>query len=282
MAVYAVLSALALAFPHRPDGWALVAAAHAGLLVLALGAGRLRRPADDESGSGGGRGRRLRAVVADWYPLLVVPLLYSELDLLNHAVWGGRFFDDVILGWEQALFGAQPAASFAATVPSRAVSELLHAAYVSYYPIIYLPPLVLYIRGDRVAFHAMLAPLVAAFTLHYLVFVYFPVQGPRYLFPAPGEPMSDGVIYRLTHRILEAGSSRGSAFPSSHIGVAMVQTVASFRFLPRAAPLVLAGTVGLGLGAVYGGFHYAIDMIVGALIGLVLGLGFLALDRRTE
>lgn len=275
VAGYALLSAMALAFPGRPGSWPVLAAGHLALLALALAMGRVRDTA------GGPYGRAIR-VVADWYPLLVIPLLYSELGVLNRAVWGGRYFDPVILAWEQALFGAQPAASFAAAAPHLALSEALHAAYLSYYPIIYLPPLLLYLRGRRDAFAALLRPLVATFLLHYLVFVYFPVQGPRYLFPAPGGTVADGPLYQLTHRILEAGSSQGSAFPSSHIGVAVVQTVAVFRFLPRAAPLVLVATVGLGVGAVYGGFHYAIDMIVGALVGLAIGVASLALDRRSR
>ncbi len=282
VAGYALLSAGALAFPGRPDSWPVLAAGHLALLALALAMGRMRDPAGGPASGGPPDSPYSRAlrVVADWYPLLVIPLLYSELGVLNRAVWGGRYFDPVILAWEQALFGAQPAASFAATAPHLALSEALHAAYLSYYPIIYLPPLVLYLRGRRDAFASLMRPLVATFLLHYLVFVYFPVQGPRYLFPAPGGTVADGPLYQLTHRILEAGSSQGSAFPSSHMGVAVVQTVAAFRFLPRAAPLVLVATVGLGVGAVYGGFHYAIDMIVGALVGLAIGVGSLALDRR--
>lgn len=302
VAAYAVLSGVALAFPHRPDAWPLLAAGHLALLAVALGAGagRWQRGAGRWSltgperggpsgrpyrgpvvgATGGGTRPALLRVLADWYPLVVIPLLYSELDTLNGAVWGGRYFDGVVLGWEQALFGTQPSVTLAAAAPWPALSETLHAAYLSYYPIIYLPPLVLYLRGRRDAFAMLMRPLVAAFVLHYLVFVYFPVQGPRYLFPAPGGAIADGAVYGLTHRILEAGSSRGSAFPSSHIAIAMVQAVAAFRFLPRAAPLVLLATLGLGVGAVYGGFHYAIDMIVGAAAGLAIGLAFLAVDRR--
>lgn len=286
VAAYAALSGVALAFPGRPDSWAVIAVGHLALLALALGVGRLRGREDGPLGgapAGGPPGRPYGSVVRvvmDWYPLLVIPLLYSELDLLNRAVWQGRYFDPVILAWEEALFGGQPAASFAATAPHVALSETLHAAYISYYPMIYLPPLVLYLRGRSDAFAALMRPLVATFLLHYLVFVYFPVQGPRYLFPAPGGAVADGAVYQLTHRILESGSSRGSAFPSSHMAVAVVQTVAAFRFLPRAAPLVLVATAGLGVGAVYGGFHYAIDMIAGTLAGVAIGLGFMWLDRR--
>lgn len=270
VAGYAVLAGVALAFPHRPATWPILAAAHLALFGLAIQVARIR-PWLDRPGT-----RRRIRVLADWYPLLVIPLLYSELDALNTAVWGGRYFDYLILAAEERLFGGQPSATLARSAPWLPLSEALHAAYLSYYPIIYLPPLVLYLRGDREAYRAMLLPLITAFLLHYLVFVYFPVQGPRYIFPAPGGSIAGGPMYGLAHSILDAGSSRGAAFPSSHIAIAAVQTVAAFRFLPRAAPFILVATVGIGVGAVYGGFHYATDMIAGALAGLAVAIPLLA------
>jgi len=290
LAAYAILSGLALFFPYRPSFWPVLVLAHAALVALALNAGRWRAaapgPSDRPVGAApsgalpGRGGHRIAAVLADWYPLIVIPLLYVELDLLNVSVWGGRYFDSVILGWEQAVFGLQPSLTFAAAAPYLLLSELLHASYLSYYAIIYVPPLVLYLRGDREAFLALLRPLVAGFLLHYLIFVYFPVQGPRFLFPSPGGAIAEGPLYQLTHFILETGSSAGAAFPSSHMAVATIQTIAAFRFLPRAAPIMLVATIGIGLGATYGGYHYAIDMILGAVGGLLIGFAFLAFDRR--
>ncbi|HUG40279.1 MAG TPA: phosphatase PAP2 family protein [Longimicrobiales bacterium] len=274
LAGYALIAGAALAFPHRPGTWPLLAAGHIAVCALALQVARIR-PGLERPGA-----RRWVRVLADWYPLLVIPLLYSELDLLNAAVWDGRYFDATILEIEQWLFGGQPSMTLARSAPWPALSEPLMVAYLSYYPIIYVPPLILYLRGDRPGFRTMLAPLVLAFLLHYLVFIYFPVQGPRYLFPAPGGSVGEGPLFRLAKDILDAGSSRGAAFPSSHMAVAVAQTVAAFRLLPRSGPLLVVATVGLGVGAVYGGFHYATDMIAGTLTGLAVALPFLVLDRR--
>jgi membrane-associated phospholipid phosphatase len=43
----------------------------------------------------------------------------------------------------------------------------------------------------------------------------------------------------------------------------------AFRFLPALAPLLAILSLGLGIGAVYGGFHYATDMVAGLLLGVV-------------
>jgi membrane-associated phospholipid phosphatase len=209
-------------------------------------------------------------VIHDWYPLLIMPLLYEELASLNVAVWQGRYFDPVILGIERFVFGTQPSFALSRALPYLALSEPLHAAYLSYYLIIYGPPLLLYLLGRRGDFRRLVFVLMLTFFVHYLFFVYFPVQGPRYLFPAPGGELARGPVYRAAHALLESGSSRGAAFPSSHVAVAVVQTLLVARFMPRLAPVVGLLAAGLAFGAVYGGFHYATDAIAGLVAGIVL------------
>lgn len=264
---YLLLAGAALFFPHRPASWPLLAAAHLLGAALLLGI----PPFDRLRAAAGGKFPRAARLLGDWYPLLVMPALYSELAALNVAVHGGTYFDTLVIGWEQAIFGGQPSRDFASAAQSTAASELLHFAYLSYYFIIYVPPLLLYARGRRTAFAATLLALMLTFYAHYLFFVYFPVQGPRYLFDTPVVESARGPMWGLAHQVLEAGSSRGAAFPSSHVGVAAAQAVSAFLFLPRlAAALVALLTVGLALGAVYGGFHYATDALAGLLLGVLI------------
>lgn len=271
-AVYAVVSGAALLFPHRPATWPIFMAAHLLAAALAL-------RGDALCAAAGRAGPRLGAVarlIRDWYPLALIPVLYGELAALNLAVWDGHYFDPLIMRWEEALFGGQPSRELAAAAPYLLLSEVLHGAYLSYYFIIYGPPLVLYLTGRHDAFRRVVFAVMLTFFAHYLFFIYFPVQGPRYIFPAPGGVLADGPLYALTHRILEAGSSQGAAFPSSHVGVAFAQTALAVRYLPRLAPALGVLSVGLALGAIYGGFHYATD----AAAGLALGLAAVALAPR--
>ncbi len=211
----------------------------------------------------------IATVLGDWYPLLLIPALYGELAGLNLAVWNGRYFDPIVQRWEALVFHGQPSRDLARRLPRLPLSEALHASYLSYYLIIYGPPLLLYVTGRREAFARALFTLMLAFFAHYLFFVYFPVQGPRYLFPAPGGVIARGHAYALAHRILEAGSSRGAAFPSSHVGVSVAQCVNVARFMPWLLVPVLVLTAGLAVGAVYGGFHYGVDATAGLLLGLL-------------
>jgi len=261
--IYMLVSATALFFPHRSGLWPLVLLLHIAAAMLAFGL-----PPFDRLGRG--PGNAFTELIADWYPLLLIPLLYGELVPLNVAVWDGTYFDSLIQKWEAGVFGGQPSYSFARTFPLLWLSEPLHAAYISYYLIIYGPPLILYLTGRKAEFRVAVFALMLTFLVHYLFFIFFPVQGPRYIFPAPEGVIENGWFYQLSHALLEAGSSRGAAFPSSHVGVSVAQTLIMIRLLPRLSPVLALLTIGLALGAIYGGFHYAIDALCGAVLGALL------------
>jgi membrane-associated phospholipid phosphatase len=276
LAAYALIAGAALLFTHRPSWWPALAALHVAIAAVGFGAAPAQRVWRRFATSS----PQLATVVALWYPLLLVPLLYLELALLNQAVHGGAYFDAIVIGWEQALFGGQPSREWAAALPRLWASEPLHAAYLSYYPLIYGPALALFLSGRHAVFERAVFALMLVFFVHYLFFIYFPVQGPRYLFTPPAGGIEHGFFYGLAHRVLEAGSSRGAAFPSSHVGVAIAQVIIVAQVWRRAAlPLaVVAG--GLAVGAVYGGFHYATDALAGVLLGSVTVLLAPRLYRR--
>jgi len=273
-AAYALVSSLSLFGVHRGPGWAMMLGLHVLVAFLVLGLPPFARPV----AAIGGRWPRLAGMAADWYPLLLIPVLYTELAALNQAVWGGHYFDGMILGWEAAIFGGQPSRELAVALPYLVLSELLHAAYLSYYLIIFGPPLYLYLRGRTADFHLAAFTVMLTFFVHYLFFIFLPVQGPRYLFPPPDGVIAEGYLFEVTHRVLEAGSSQGAAFPSSHVGVSFAQTFVVLRTIPALFVPLLVLSTGLALGAVYGGFHYATD----ALAGLVLGLGLAVLAPKVR
>jgi membrane-associated phospholipid phosphatase len=262
--------------------------AHAALLALAAwGARPGRRRARSAAAAGdAAEPPRGAAALAAWLPLLAVPFLYAGLPALAAAVAGADpgpapLHDARVLAWERALFpGGSPAVALARRWPAPALSELLHAAYLSYYALIYGPPLLLWRRAGRAdradarraaaAFAASAFTVLAAFVVCYLVFVPFPVQGPWYTWPHPAA-VPDGPVRGAVERLLAAGSSRGTAFPSSHVAVSVAQTCALARVAPRLAPPAAIATALLAAGAMYGGFHYGVDVVAGAAVGLAVG-----------
>ena len=261
---YMLIAAVPLLFPYHPAYWPLLILIHLIIAFVAFRPGVLAPLARIAP--------PLSEIFADWYPLALMPWLYLELATLNASIFNGRYFDALIQGWERTLFGGQPSHELAALHPSLWLSELLHASYLSYYFIIFAPPLILYLQGRRSEQRRTVFTVMLAFFVHYLFFMFFPVQGPRYLFAAPGGVIAQGKVYQLAHRVLEAGSSRGAAFPSSHVGVSVAQTIMTIKYLPRLAPLFIVLAIGLTVGAVYAGFHYATDAITGLILGAVVAV----------
>jgi membrane-associated phospholipid phosphatase len=113
--------------------------------------------------------------------------------------------------------------------------------------------------------------MMLTYAVCFAAFLLFPVEGPRYAWGAPPNVPS-GPIRSLTLAILERGSSRGTAFPSSHAAVAAAQAIMALRSQRRIGVAVSVASALLMIGAVYGGFHYAVDMLAGAVVGLIVAL----------
>ena len=216
--------------------------------------------------------------LSSWATLILIPLFYTEIALLNQS-FGAGYHDSLVLSWEGFLFGS-PATELAGKYPYPLLSESLHLAYFSYYPTVYIPPLILFFSRRHEAFQTTVVTLIATASVCFVFFVYFPVQGPRYF--GPPESIPEGPIRALTLFILENGSSRGAAFPSSHMAMTVCQAMVQLRYQPPIGILVTLISVGVGVGAVYGGFHYAIDMLAGAVVGLVVGGITLTYIRRSD
>jgi len=254
LAYLAVVSLVAVfRAPMAPECWWLLLA-HALVVVLVF---LVTRPGL------GPVGRTIREI----YPLLLLPALYSELDILNSVPV--TVHDRLVQHWELLLFGSQISREWWQAAPSRFWSTLFHSAYLSYYLIISAPALYFAWRGDIQAVRRFVLVVIATFVICYLGFIFFPVAGPYYEFPRPSAWFTNNLPARLTYEALAGGSSYGAAFPSSHVAAALAATLAAARSSPRLGLLLSIPTLLLTIGVVYCQMHYGVD----ALGGLVVGAG---------
>lgn len=225
--------------------------------------------------------RNAAKIVGDLLPLFAAPALYAEIPALIAAA-KTVYHDAAIQSIELRLFGAQTARVFASAFPNLALSELLHAGYLAYYPAIFFPPLLLYTRGNRRGYLETIAALTATYLICWLIFVVAPVEGPRYQWGSAAEA-PNGPMQHLANAVLARGSSRGAAFPSSHMAVMAAQALMALRWQRRIGIVVSVVAVLVGLGAVYGGFHYATDIIAGALLGsIIAGVFLFRFSKRAQ
>ncbi|MBA3673112.1 MAG: phosphatase PAP2 family protein [Gemmatimonadaceae bacterium] len=239
----------------RADGPVLPLAAH--LFVLAIvSVARISR------------GQSVR-VVRDWVAPLCGPFLYLEMRWVV-AGTGRPHMDALVAVWEEQLFPSDPSRTLASRYPVPWLSELLHAGYLAYYALVALPPLLLYLRGRRSAYAETVLALTLTYVACFVAFALFPVDGPRFLHGPAAAPA--GMARSLVLALLEHGSSRGTAFPSSHVAATVVATLLALRLQPCTGRVMVPLSAALILGTVYGGFHYGVDALAGLVLGALMTL----------
>jgi membrane-associated phospholipid phosphatase len=202
------------------------------------------------------------------WPVAVTPLFYTELATLNQLLFPG-YFDAAVQGWEQAMFGAQLSVVASGWIDARWFSELLHFGYVSYYLVVPAALLGAWRLGGRAGLERTIFATALGFYLCYLCFAVFPVAGPRYEFARISGPQTDGFFFQLVHGILERGSAKGTAFPSSHVAATVSAWLGASRVDRRLLWILAPFAVSLTLGTVYGRFHYGVDACAGLAFAFV-------------
>ncbi len=210
-------------------------------------------------------------LVRHWYPIVCLPFMYGALRILNRMITTS-FYDDRIVQAEQAVFGYHPSQELFRLVPSRLLSEFAHFSYAFYICLIPLVAGLLFWRYRERALAPYVTSISLVFSVCYFVFITFPVVGPYHYFGPIDPSTKQGVFCYLVERMLANGSSEGTAFPSSHVAVAFCIWAVSRPYLGRLSWGVLAIAIGILVGTVYGGFHYAVDALAGLPIGLAGGL----------
>lgn len=199
------------------------------------------------------------------YPVALTPLLYTELAILNQFVTVG-YLDTLVQGWEEAVFGLQPSIEASGWLASLWFSEFLHLGYFCYYVLVPTALLGAWAtRGDE-ALHRVAFATAAAFFLSYAIFIFFPVAGPRYSFPRIEGALTEGSLFGLVHAVLESASSKGTAFPSSHVAAAGAAVLAAGLEDRRWLWVLIVPWTALTLGTVYGRFHYGVDALAGIVV----------------
>ena len=207
------------------------------------------------------------------YPILIAPALYSELGVLSlHTDVLETFARDALVQqWEGMLFTRQISYDWIRDAPSVFWSGVLHLAYLAYYPIVILGPVLLLARHQEERARKVVLATMIAFISCYVIFLLFPVAGPNYAFPHPTGPVREVWSARLVYWLLAGGSAFGTAFPSSHVSATAAVTVALWYNCRPLAVVFTPPALLLLVGTVYCQMHYGVDAVTGLAIGLGAG-----------
>ncbi|UCF39558.1 MAG: phosphatase PAP2 family protein [Gemmatimonadota bacterium] len=243
-------------------------AAHAAAISLSILTGRL----GDE---GTPFGRALR----DLYPIVLIALYWLEMGLIRHTFHESSF-DAPIAAADIWLFGQHLQEVWAPAMPQLWFSEFMFAAYWVYYPMVFLTPLVLVLRGHSQTQRFIFATTVA-YLACYTLYAILPVDGPSHTVQRFQGPHTEGFFYQLVMSGTHAADSMGTAFPSSHVVGAVTAALLAVAWFSRPwAVLFILGALGVTLSTVYTQGHFAIDSVIGVVFAVAVYFGATPLLER--
>ena len=206
-----------------------------------------------------------------WYIIFAFPFLYWDIGPYLHAVFS-REFDPLIIRIDKYFFGELPNIQILKYVQPL-LTEIMQISYGIYWFTIPLGGAIFYFNNNYDHYERLLYYITITFFISYFFFIFFPVAGPRFYIADQISITYKGIF--LTNHLrnfIEYAAYRGGAFPSSHVGVAVVILIFMLYFKTKTAlfiflPLVIA----LSLATVYGQYHYLGDVISGLIMGTIIG-----------
>lgn len=190
-------------------------------------------------------------------------VLYKETAILNTLFY--PVIDPILIRWDQAIFGFQPAIKFSEILSSAVISELLFFGYFSYY----LMPLAVFALLWKFPIRKIQEfgfILICSFLVYYLFFIMIPAVGPQFYWDYPENHIdAQGIFGKIIKIIQKNGEVPTAAFPSSHVGIALIILIWLYQNLRKKLFYFVPFVFLLILATVYIKAHYVVDVIGGIL-----------------
>lgn len=238
-----------------------VTAAHAAVITLILLAGR--------------RGARMISTpvlrfLRAWYPLVLVPLTFKEMELLVPGINPGDL-DWQLAAIDHRLFGVHPTV-WLERLTHPVATEMLQLAYISYYFLPLALGVPLWRSGRFREFHFVLFVLVLGFYLSYLGYIAVPAIGPRFILDDQQHIALSGVlVFETVRSTLDwAEGITRDCFPSGHTEIAVLVLYYAGKLDKRVFWPILPMATALVLSTVYLRYHYVIDVIAGMVLAFAV------------
>ena len=245
---------------------ALISASRRPALVLILSIALVAVLAYGESFGN----REFFSIARDWAPLALTLVAYREMDWFTPLAWDHHLEFRWIV-WDRSLlygWGFQRAIeALGALLPS-----YLEFCYLLVYAVGPFTVAALYMERRRNRVNQVLFLYVLGTLLAYALFPYFLSQPPRTLFGDSDLPNVMTALRRFNLWIVNGYGIHSSVFPSAHVSSAFSAGWALLLYLPdrkRYGWGMLIYAASVSVAAVYGRYHYAVDVLAGLGVSLV-------------
>jgi len=204
------------------------------------------------------------SILRDWLPVVLLLIPYWQT---------GQFFlgpDENIQTWlietdRRLLKLIAPAI----TSMSRPLHLAMEYAYLSCYPIVPFGLATLYAAGYRSQTDTFWFLILVPTYICYAITPFFPALPPRSLSQQLITPNTN-MGRSLNLQLLKYGSIHAISFPSAHVASSLGLALALLHFAPPAGLVFLVIAIAIAIAAVAGGYHYAIDILLGAAVAMLV------------
>ncbi|MGC2399458.1 MAG: phosphatase PAP2 family protein [Acidobacteriaceae bacterium] len=216
---------------------------------------------------------------AHFLPPLYVSILRDFLTVALFLVpyWQtGQFFQKPNHRLEQRLLTfdrwLMPRTATTSGTARTGIGLVLEVAYLFCYPMVPLGLAVFYVIGQREHVASFWLVVLIATYLCYAFTPFVPAYPPRDLAGRQPPPAQVGKARIFNRWILKHGSIHAISFPSAHVASSFAVALVLLRFTPVFGLIFLFIAVWISLGAVVGRYHYALDVLLGAITALLVFL----------
>ncbi|MBS4029208.1 MAG: phosphatase PAP2 family protein [Ignavibacteriales bacterium] len=213
-----------------------------------------------------------------WYPLLLIPLVFKETYGMIRPLWNYDF-DDVLIAIDRWMFGVNPT-QWLEKISFPLLTEIFQLAYTSYYLLFLLLGFELYRRKKKEEFQFAIFCIVYGFFLSYVGYFLVPAVGPRFTLHdfSRLETELPGLFFTDFFRaMINAGESipanvphpetfvQRDVFPSGHTQLTLIVMYFAMKYRVQTRWFILCAGTLLLFSTVYLRYHYVIDVLGGIL-----------------
>ncbi|MFQ5824262.1 MAG: phosphatase PAP2 family protein [bacterium] len=208
---------------------------------------------------------KILTAIRDWYPLFLYPFLFEEVSIIINVIFP-FWLEPWLIKWDYTLLGSHPTIWVQKYFRSW-LTEFMAFSYWSYYFLVPIGGIVLYIKKNKTLFYSFVFNLSMSLYICYFSYLFLTARGPHEtLAYLHSERAVAGFFDHLIRAIQENASISGAAFPSSHVIAVWIVLIFMFRYKKwigwALTPLILS----LSVSVVYMQYHYAVDSIAGIIL----------------
>jgi membrane-associated phospholipid phosphatase len=217
--------------------------------------------------------------LVDFYPAAFIPILFETLGPLIAAA-RGQARDEILIAADRALFGTDVTVWLQRLVRPW-LTNFFYLSYTSYYFISIALGIALYLRSHR-DLERFIFTLTLCYYVSYAGYFLLPALGPRFaLAQSHTVTLETTALSATIERTLnELEHTKFDVFPSGHTMIAVTVLLVAYRRARDVFWALLPIATCLVLSTVYCRYHYAVDVIAGAVLAVAtVPLGDALFDR---